>query len=100
MPAYMIFTRESPIRDEAAMAEYGRLNRDNAEEFRTKYKLAPLAVYGAQEAVEGAAPEGVIILQFPTVADAKAWYNSPAYQAALPHRIKAADYRAIIVEGL
>ena len=32
--------------------------------------------------------------------NARAWYNSPAYQTALIWRMKAADYRAIIVEGL
>ena len=55
---------------------------------------------GATEAVEGKAPDGMIVVEFPTVEDAKAWYNSPGYQAALPHRIKAADYRAMIVQGL
>ncbi len=100
MTAYIIVTRESAIRDDAEMAEYSRLNRENAEEFRNDYQLKPLVVYGASEGLEGAAPEGVIILQFPTVAGAKAWYNSPSYQAALPHRMKAADFRAILVEGL
>ena len=42
----------------------------------------------------------VLPLEFPTVADAQAWYQSPAYQAALPHRKKAADYRVIIVQGM
>jgi uncharacterized protein (DUF1330 family) len=32
--------------------------------------------------------------------DAQAWYQSPAYQAALLHRKKAADYRVIIVQGI
>jgi uncharacterized protein (DUF1330 family) len=40
------------------------------------------------------------MLKFPTVEDAKAWYNSPAYQAAIPHRKSGADYRAFIVQGL
>jgi uncharacterized protein (DUF1330 family) len=96
MPAYMIFIREEPIRDAAEMAEYQRLNRENTGDF----KLKPLIVYGATEAVEGKAPDGMIVVEFPTVEDAKAWYNSPSYQAALPHRMKAADYRAMIVQGL
>lgn len=100
MPAYMIFLREAPVRDAAAMQTYSEMNRGAAGDFVSKYGLTPLVVYGATEAVEGAAPDGVIILQFPTVADAKAWYNSDAYQAALPHRQRGADYRAIIVEGL
>jgi uncharacterized protein (DUF1330 family) len=96
MPAYMIFMREDAVRDPAAMAEYQRLNRENSGDF----KIKPLVVYGKTEAVEGKAPDGIIIVEFPTVEDAKAWYNSPGYQAALPFRMKAADYRAMIVEGL
>lgn len=96
MPAYMIFIRDEPVRDEAEMAEYQRMNRENVGQFQIK----PLVVYGATEGVEGPAPDGVIMLEFPSVDEAKAWYNSPAYQAALPHRQKAADYRAFIVEGL
>lgn len=100
MPAYMIFLREGPIRDQAAMAEYQALNRENAQKFSATYKLVPRVVYGALTGIEGAAPDGVIVLEFPTVADAKAWYDSPAYQAAVPLRQKAADYRSFIVEGL
>jgi uncharacterized protein (DUF1330 family) len=98
MPAYMILIRDEPVRDEAAMAEYQRMNRQTANEFSAK--LTPLVLYGAVEALEGAKPDGVIMLQFPTVEDATAWYNSPAYQAALPYRKKAADYRAFLVQGL
>jgi uncharacterized protein (DUF1330 family) len=96
MTAYMIFIREEPVSDAAAMAEYQRINRANQGDF----KLKPLVVYGASETFEGKAPDGVIVLEFPTAVDAKAWYNSPGYQAAIPHRQKAAEYRAILVEGL
>jgi uncharacterized protein (DUF1330 family) len=100
MPAYMIATRIGPVRDAAALAEYSRLNRENAGQFRELYNITPLVVYGAMEAAEGPAPDGIIILQFPSMADAKAWYNSPGYQEALPHRQKAADYNVVFVEGL
>ena len=96
MPAYMILTREEPLRDAEAMAEYQRRNRESAG----KHTLKPLVVYGKIEALEGEAPDGVVVLQFPTVADAKAWYNSADYQAVLPYRLKAAKHRAFIVEGL
>lgn len=96
MPAYVIFIREAPVRDPDAMAEYRRINQQNVGDF----KLKPLVVYGASEAVEGKPPDGVVVLEFPTVEDAKAWYNSPGYQAAVPHRLRAADYRAIIVQGV
>jgi len=96
MAAYMIFIREEPIRDPAAMAEYQRIGRENVGDFQLK----PLVVYGAMEAVEGKAPDGIIVLEFPSAEKARAWYGSARYQAALPHRLKAADYRAVIVQGL
>jgi len=42
----------------------------------------------------------VVIVSFPTMEEAKAWYNSPAYQAALPYRLKGAEYRVILAQGL
>ncbi len=97
MPAYMIVTREGPIRDQEAMNTYARMNRENPPKIGG---LKPLVIYGAIEALEGDSPEGVVVLQFPSVADAKAWYNSPEYQAAIPHRQKGADFRIFIVEGI
>ena len=96
MPAYVIFMRESAIRDQAEMDIYQRTARAKP----TDPKPTPLVVYGPMQALEGEAPDGVVLLQFPTVEDAKAWYYSPEYQAAAPHRIKGADYRAFIVQGL
>lgn len=58
-----------------------------------------LAAYGAQEVLEGPAAEGVVLLRFPSTDAARAWYRSPAYQAAAQHRFRGATYRAILVEG-
>jgi uncharacterized protein (DUF1330 family) len=96
MPAYLIVYREGPVRDEAEMAEYQRKTRA----MQVDVPVKPVVVYGAVHPVEGEPPEGVIMLEFPTVEAAKAWYGSPGYQDALPHRKRAAEYRAIIVEGL
>lgn len=93
MAAYIVFFRESPVRDPEAMVEY---RKGRAQGF----DMTPLAAYGAQEALEGEAPDGVVILKFPTMEEARAWYHSPEYQAVAPFRQKAADYRAVIVEGL
>ncbi|SDA36969.1 DUF1330 domain-containing protein, partial [Sphingomonas sp. NFR15] len=46
------------------------------------------------------APDGVVVLEFPSVEEARAWYQSPGYQAALQHRLKATTYRVIITEGV
>jgi uncharacterized protein (DUF1330 family) len=96
MPAYVLFIREGQIRNPPEMQAYERIAREASPD----PKLTPLALYGAMESLEGEAPDGVVILQFPTVEDAKAWYHSPGYQAAVPHRKKGANYRAFIVQGL
>jgi uncharacterized protein (DUF1330 family) len=85
MTVYMLFTRDGAIRDQSAMAAYQRLNAENPPD----PNLAPLVVYGAIEALEGDAPQGMVMLRFLTTDDARAWYESPGYQAALPHRKKS-----------
>lgn len=96
MPAFLIVYRESAVRDPEAMQQYHLKARAVGGDFR----LTPRVVEGAVTALEGDPPEGAIMLESPTVEDAKAWYQSSGYQAALPHRKQAADYRVIIVEGL
>jgi uncharacterized protein (DUF1330 family) len=100
MPAYMLFLREDAVTDPEAMRMYSAMNRQNAGAFVEKYGIKPLAVYGATEAFEGDTPDGVIILEFPSAEDARAWYGSAEYQAALIHRKRGAAYRALLIEGL
>ncbi|MBC2667747.1 DUF1330 domain-containing protein [Novosphingobium piscinae] len=100
MTAYILVYRETPVRDAAGMAEYSRLNRANAVDWQERYGIAPLAVYGQVEALEGTAPDGVVILRFPSLEQARAWYDSPAYREALALRVGAADWRVVLVEGL
>jgi uncharacterized protein (DUF1330 family) len=100
MSAYMIVYRETPIRDEAAIAEYSRRNYACAAAWRENTGLQPIVVYGAAEALEGSQPDGVVVLRFPTIEQARAWYQSPEYQDAMPFRKQAADWRVVLVEGL
>jgi uncharacterized protein (DUF1330 family) len=96
MVAYVILIREKPPHDPAEMEAYGR----KVAETPPPATLKPLVLYGAMEALEGALPDGAVVLEFPTVEDARNWYYSPTYQAAAAHRKKGADYRAFIVQGL
>ncbi|MFN7056108.1 DUF1330 domain-containing protein [Hyphomonas sp.] len=95
MAAYVILIREK-LRDDAAMKRYA----EAAAAARGDHKITPLAFYGPHETAEGAAADGVVILSFPTMAEAKAWYDSPAYTEARANRYQAADYRVIFVEGV
>ena len=92
--AYVIFIRER-TRDAAELKTYS----SGAAASLDGHPVTMLAVYGRQEVLEGPQAEGVVIVRFPAFAEAKAWYDSPAYRAARDHRFKGADYRAIIVEG-
>lgn len=96
MPAYILCLRDGPVRNQAEMDLYSQKTRQGPR----NPDLTPLVIYGATQALEGEAPDGTIVLKFPTVEAAQAWYNSPTYQAAIPHRQKAGDYRMFIVEGL
>ena len=95
MAAYAIFIRES-TRNPSELATYskkvgGTLNG---------HPVTVLAAYGRHEVLEGPEVEGVVILEFPSLAEAKAWYDSPAYREVREHRFRGADYRAVIVEGV
>src|SRR5687768_8396223 len=99
MSAYLIVLREGPVRDQAAMAEYGRVLTSSAEASGTSFGMVPVVVYGAIEALEGAPADGAVILRFPTMAKAREWYDSAEYRAALEWRKQAADWRVMLVEG-
>ncbi len=94
MAAYLIALRER-MKDPKEMEKYGE-----------KARAAPmdtvkvLSVYGKIETLEGAPFEGAVILEFPSTEEAMKWYKSPEYQAAREHRLKGADYRFFIVQGM
>ena len=95
MPAYIVFTRET-TRDASELQTYAPLARASGK----GHRLKPLAAYGRHEVLEGPPVEGVVLLEFPSFDEAKAWYDSPAYREAREHRFKGAEYRAVIVEGV
>jgi uncharacterized protein (DUF1330 family) len=95
MAAYAVFIRES-TRDEAGLATYSQ----KVGRTLSGHPVKVLAAYGPQEVLEGPEAEGVVILEFPSLEDAKAWYDSPAYREVREHRFRSADYRAVIVEGV
>lgn len=59
-----------------------------------------LSVYGTHEDVESPPTQGIVLLEFPSYQQARDWYHSPAYQAALPHRLKGAKFKIVIFEGV
>lgn len=96
MPAYLIVTRQGPIKDEEAYNHYVSMNAENP----STVPLNLLVMYGATQVLEGDAPDGMVMLQFDSAEQARTWYESPEYQAALPHRLRCGDWKAFIVEGV
>lgn len=95
MTAYVVYVRDR-ITDPEEFKKY----EESAAAASAGHPVTPLAFYGAVETLEGAPVDGAVILQFPSLEDAKAAYKSPLYQDALKHRLKGAEYRVFIVEGL
>jgi uncharacterized protein (DUF1330 family) len=69
---------------------------------------ATLQPYGGRFVVHGGELRGlegewdgaIVILEFPDVAQALAWYESPQYQAILPLRLNNSTSIAAVVEGV
>jgi uncharacterized protein (DUF1330 family) len=95
MSAYLVYVRDR-ITDPVEFKKY----EESAPAASVGQPMARLAFYGAVETLEGDKVDGAVIIAFATVADAKASYNSPLYQEAMKHRLKGAEYRVFIVEGI
>ena len=94
MATYIVFTRES-----ASNASELETYMQKVGDILTGHPVKVLAAYSRQEVVEGPEVEGVVILEFPSFDEAKAWYDSPAYREVREYRFRGSDYRAVIVEG-
>jgi uncharacterized protein (DUF1330 family) len=58
-------------------------------------------VHGGQvEVLEGTWPGHLIVVEFPDLDRARAWYRSPAYQAIVHLRIDNSDGDCILVDGV
>ena len=95
MPCY--FTATIRIHDEA---EYARYLADCDEVF-ARYKGRYLAVDDSPVPLEGEPESGRrVLIEFPSEAAFRAWYDSPDYQAILPHRLRGAECTACLVRGI
>ena len=58
-------------------------------------------VHGAQpEVLEGEWPGVLVVIGFPDLDAARAWYDSPGYQEILPLRTRNADGVTFLVDGV
>lgn len=95
MSAYVVFMREKTLNQSELEAYWARVKAT-----MDGYSLKVLAAYGRHVTLEGQDVEGVVIAEFPSLEEARAWYDSPAYQEAAQYRHRGAVYRGLIVEGV
>ncbi|WEV27547.1 DUF1330 domain-containing protein [Streptomyces sp. 71268] len=52
------------------------------------------------DVLEGTWPGSMVLIEFPSLDDARAWYESPAYQAILRLRTDHIEGDVVLVEGV
>jgi uncharacterized protein (DUF1330 family) len=95
MKAYVIFYVKS-VRDLAALEEYRRIGGPTLEKFGAVFRVRR----GRFEVLEGDPVLGVVMLEFASMEQARAWYGSEEYRVALKMRLDASSSQAVLCEGL
>ncbi|MGK5497983.1 DUF1330 domain-containing protein [Streptomyces sp. URMC 125] len=70
--------------------------QDTLEPFSGRFRVHG----GPMEMREGEWPGSVVVTEFPAMEQARAWYDSEAYQEILPLRTDHIDSTAFLVEGV
>lgn len=91
---YMIANYQ--INDQAGFQHY----MDAAGSLAARYNGRVIVFNLHATAVEGCPKSVIAIAEFPTVEDARRFYNSPEYTAARKFRIASTEGSVIITEGL
>jgi uncharacterized protein (DUF1330 family) len=85
------------IRDPARYEEYKRLAAPTVSAYGGRY----LVRGGPVDAREGAwTPSRLVVLEFPSMERARAWWDSPEYAPAKAIRQSCAETQLVITEGM
>ncbi|GAB2582034.1 DUF1330 domain-containing protein [Streptomyces capparidis] len=97
MPAYAIGNLRPPSRLPEEVLVYMERIQQTMDPYGGRF-----LVHGApeREVREGAWPAALVIIAFPSMADARAWYDSPAYRELLPLRTRHMDGDVLLIDGL
>ena len=95
MPAYVII--DIHVHDPLKFEEYKKKAPPSIAAYDGKY----LVRGGTVETLDGTwLPQRMVILEFPTMARAREWYNCEQYAEAIKLRHASATSQFILVEGL
>ena len=94
MAAYVVV--DVTVRDPDRYPEYTRQVPDSLRPYGGRFIVRG----GATETLEGDwSPRRLVIIEFPSAEQARAWYDSSEYAAAKRLRWELADANLLIVEG-
>jgi uncharacterized protein (DUF1330 family) len=95
MPAYVIV--DVTTTDQALMDEY----RKHVPATLAKYGGRFLVRGGAHQTIEGSwKPNRLVVLEFPSMEQAKRWYDSEEYREPKAMRLRAGNANLIMVDGV
>ena len=95
MPAYVIVNTR--VFDPTRIQTYRDLAEQSVTAFGGKYVVRG----GSLRVLEGSYhPERMVLVEFPTLDRAQAWYASEAYAEAKRARAGIAEFEMVLVEGL
>lgn len=84
------------IHDEEKMSLYREKVSDTVAQYQGRY----LAIGGPCDVMEGnLQPTFPVLLEFPSLSQAHAWYNSDEYQSLKQLRLSAVDSNAFFIQG-
>jgi uncharacterized protein (DUF1330 family) len=95
MKAYVIFYVKS-VSDLAGLEEYRRRAGPALQKAGGTFRIRR----GRFEVLEGEPILGVVMLEFPSMEQARAWYDSAEYQEPLKLRLASSTSQAVLCEGL
>ena len=94
MPAYVIALED--INDREEFNKY----RAGVGDLLKKYQGETIVSNEDFEVIEGDWPyTKTVVIRFPSIKQAKRWYESPEYQKIVQHRFKAAKTDLILIDG-
>jgi uncharacterized protein (DUF1330 family) len=95
MSAYLVYVCQS-VSDRKELETYWKDMPRTFMGFDVKLHTA----YRPFHLLEGEGPvEGVVVAEFPSMEEAKRWYDSPGYVAVRQHRMRGAKYLGLLVDG-
>lgn len=94
MPAYVIVDIE--VTDPGGFEEYRKQVPATVQKYGGRF----LVRGGAMEVIEGDwRPKRVVVLEFPSMEQARRWYDSEEYRAPKALRLKTSRGKIVLVEG-